>query len=251
MLLKKSLLFVFFFLAAGFACAAQTPCADGNISIAGGFVSSPLPQEVIDTMRGKSYPAGTLVPLEDLRYVRVKHFGFDGQTHDGEIVVHKDAACDAAAIFQELYALQYPIEKIRLIDHYGADDHLSMADNNSSSFCWRLTTDGTRLSYHALGLAVDINPLQNPYLKGNVIDPIEGKPYIHRLPGTKGMIFEGDAAVTAFKKRGWKWGGDWMGGKGYVDWQHFEKPSVLRKQYTLKLRAKQNKPRRAPTAVHP
>ena len=81
------------------------------------------------------------------------------------------------------------------------------------------------MSYHALGLAIDINPLQNPYVRGSVIEPIEGKPFVNREQKVPGMIFENDAAVRAFKKRGWKWGGNWKKTKGYYDLQHFEKPS--------------------------
>lgn len=236
------MLFSLFIFTTPFVFAAETACIDGNIKISSGFVSSALPKNVIRLMRGKSYPGGTLLPLEDLRYVTVKHAGFDGKTHKGHLVVHKDAACDVVAVFQELYLSKYPIERIRLIDHYGANDHKSMADNNSSSFCWRLTTDGTKVSYHALGLAVDINPLQNPYIKGDVIDPVEGAPYVRRNQNVKGMIFDGDAAVTAFKKRGWEWGGDWPVEKGYVDWQHFEKPSPLRQEYMRKLGLKPQEP---------
>lgn len=236
---KTYLLFAVFLFTAGLVSAAQPRCVNGNITLSTDFVSRPLPENIIDLMRGKSYPEGTLVPLKDLRYITMKHVGFDGKTHDGEMVVHKDAACDAAAIFQELYLAQYPIEKIRLIDHYNANDHKSMADNNSSSFCWRLTTDGSKVSYHALGMAIDINPLQNPYIKGDVVDPVEGKEFLQRTPHRKGMIADGDAAVKAFKKRGWTWGADWA---EYQDWQHFEKFSPLREKYTRKLGMKHSQP---------
>ena len=217
-------------------------CINGKINLGTGFSAVLIPHKIATLMRGKSYPKGALVPLEDLRYVQVKHIGFDGKTHRGELVVHKSVSCEVVEIFKELYKEQYPIEKMRLVDYYDANDQKSMADNNSSSFCWRMITSGGLLSYHALGLAIDINPLQNPYVRGSVIEPIEGKEFINREQNVQGMIFENDAAVRAFKKRGWKWGGNWKKTKGYYDLQHFEKPSSLRDEYMQEMKKQSANP---------
>ena len=207
-----------------------------------GFSAEVIPPQTAALMQGKSYPKDALIALEDLRYVQVRHIGFDGEACRGELVVHKSVSCEVVDIFKELYEAQYPIEKMRLVDYYDANDQKSMADNNSSSFCWRMITSGGLLSYHALGLAIDINPLQNPYVHGSVIEPIEGKAFVNRGQKVQGMIFENDAAVRAFKKRGWKWGGNWKKTKGYYDLQHFEKPSPLRDEYMKEMKKQSANP---------
>lgn len=102
---------------------------------------------------------------EDLRYLHVLHMGFDGQTKEGELVVNKAIAEDVLAIFRQLYEAEYPIEKVRLVDEYDADDEASMSDNNSSAFNFRFISHTTTISKHGLGMAVDINTLYNPYVK--------------------------------------------------------------------------------------
>lgn len=234
MKIKKFLFLLFCLLFCQLNGFAQ--CIDGKINLGSGFSAEVIPPQITAFMQGKSYPEDALIALEDLRYVQVKHIGFDGEDRQGELVVHKSVSCEVVEIFKELYEAQYPIEKMRLVDYYDANDQKSMADNNSSSFCWRMITSGGLLSYHALGLAIDINPLQNPYVHGSVIEPIEGKAFVNRGQKVQGMIFENDAAVRAFKKRGWKWGGNWKKTKGYYDLQHFEKPSPLRDEYMKEMK---------------
>ena len=128
------------------------------------FTISPIPDDIFAKMQGKSFKDNCTVPREDLRYLKVLHVGFDGKTHIGELVVNRLIADDVLDIFKQLYEAGYEIEKIRLIDEYDADDEKSMSDNNSSAFNFRYISYSTKLSKHALGLAVDINTLYNPYV---------------------------------------------------------------------------------------
>jgi hypothetical protein len=140
------------------------------------------------------------------------------------MIVNTQVAEEVAQIFTELYEKHFPIEKIRLIDEYGASDNKSMDDNNSSSFCCRKVTGSTtKISKHTLGLAIDINPLQNPYVNKSIILPKKGICYLERTPGVRGLIVKNDVCYNAFTSKGWTWGGDWFPIKGYVDFQHFEK----------------------------
>lgn len=179
-----------------------------------------LSQEIIDKITGVSWIPNEDIQLEDLRHVIVTHWGFDDKPHIGELIVHEKVADDVLDIFKELYNVKFPIEKIRLIDEYNADDNLSMQDNNTSAFCYRAVTGGSSLSKHSYGLAIDINPVQNPYIKDNIVLPKNGEEFINRDDIRKGMIVKKDACYTAFKKKGWDWGGDWHSLK---DYQHFQK----------------------------
>ena len=123
-----------------------------------------VPEAVFERMKGNSYKEDCTVALSSLCYVRVLHYGFDGEVHIGELVVNQSIAQEIRDIFLELFDAKYPIEKMVLIDTYKGDDRASMADNNTTAFNFR-TVEGTKtLSKHALGLAVDINPLYNPYI---------------------------------------------------------------------------------------
>ncbi len=175
-------------------------------------------------MKGKSYKKDCTVPYEDLRYVRVLYYGFDNKTHIGELVVNRQIAKDVTAIFKDLYLSEYPIEKMVLIDDYDADDEASMADNNTSSFNFRRMTGSKNLSKHALGLAIDINPLYNPYVKindsGTIVSPEKAYEYQDRKLDNPYYITKNDVCYKAFIKRGFTWGGSW---KSIKDYQHFEK----------------------------
>ncbi|MFZ5968014.1 MAG: M15 family metallopeptidase [Bacillota bacterium] len=190
------------------------------------FTYEPLPEGVIWRIKGISWKDGSPVTLEELSYVKVTYWGFDDLPHRGELIVHQKVAEEICEIFQALYEARFPIEKIRLIDEYGADDDLSMADNNTSAFCYRDVANrkGT-LSKHSYGVAIDINPIQNPYVRQNEVSPEKGKEYTDRGKIRKGMIIKGDPCYEAFTKRGWTWGGDW---KTMKDYQHFQKGSILR-----------------------
>jgi hypothetical protein len=192
------------------------------------FNFEPLSEEVINKINGVSWKQGAPVELKDLSYVKVLHWGFDGKEHIGELIVHKKVAKEVAQIFRELYEAKFPIEKIKLIDEYNANDDLSMEDNNTSAFCYREVAGkkGT-LSKHSYGIAIDINPIQNPYIKGEKISPAAGKEYKNRKNVKKGMIVKGDICYKVFKERGWIWGGEW---KTLKDYQHFQKQIDLKKE---------------------
>lgn len=186
-----------------------------------GFHAAVISKDVLARMQGKSYPAGCVLPLEDLRYLEVLHYGFDGKVHKGEIIVNKIVAQDVLSIFRELYEAQYPIEKMRLIDAYNANDEDSMTDNNSSGFCFRNVNNTKKISNHGKGLAIDINPLYNPYVRGDIVEPKAGQPYaFNREKGNTAYIVDNDLCVKTFAKYGFTWGGHYTTRK---DYQHFEK----------------------------
>lgn len=184
------------------------------------FTYTPLSEEVMERIRGLSYLENDKIKMEDLSYLRLSHWGFDDKVHLGELIVNKKIASQVVELFKDLYEAKFPIEKMRLIDDYKAKDNLSMADNNSSAFCFReIAGSNGVLSQHSFGLAIDINPVQNPYVKNGRVYPEGGKAYLDRNDIRKGMIVKGDPAYKAFKSRGWNWGGDWNSLK---DYQHFE-----------------------------
>jgi hypothetical protein len=185
------------------------------------FEVKPLDKELEQRISGGSWKEGSPVSMNELSYVKVAYWGFDDRGHMGELIVNKAVAQDVADIFEELYENKFPIEKIRLIDEYDADDTKSMENNNTSAFNYR-EVEGKpgKLSKHSYGLAVDINPVQNPYIYKNEISPEAGEAYINRETIKKGMITKADICYKAFTSRGWIWGGDW---KYEKDYQHFQK----------------------------
>ena len=167
----------------------------------------------------ESWRAGCPVPLEDLRLLRLTHWGFDGRVHAGEIVVHADHARAVLGVFETLFETRFPIERMELVDVYGGDDDRSMAANNTSGFnCRRSSGDAGAWSQHAYGHAIDINPVQNPYVtESGHIEPSKGAAYVNRAKAP-GVIRAGDVVVRAFAAIGWSWGGEWSSAK---DYQHF------------------------------
>ena len=168
---------------------------------------------------GTTWRAGCPVAPTALRRVELDYLGFDGGTHRGQLVVNEDVVDDVIAIFNDLTRLRYPIEKMRTVEHYpGAEDELSMRDNNTSAFNCRIWGDGWSL--HAYGRAIDINPLVNPYIdSAGDLQPTTAARYLDRRRDDLGLLHSGDAAVRAFTSRGWRWGGDWH---NPIDYQHFE-----------------------------
>jgi hypothetical protein len=172
---------------------------------------------------GPSWRPGCPVEPERLRRVDVDHIGFDGQTLRGELIVHEDLVPEVITIFEQLYQLGYPIEKIRTVDHYpAADDELSMEDNNSSAFNCRGIPGTNQWSQHAYGRAIDLNPLFNPciYASG-AFQPRNAAAYLDRSRTDPRLLHGGDPAVHVFTDRGWRWGGYWT---TPIDYQHFERP---------------------------
>lgn len=194
------------------------------------FYFTELSDEIKARITGISYPADDkdiAITYDDLRYVKVKYYDFYDEVQDGEIICNKLIAQDIVDIFYELYLNGYQIEKIKLIDEYGGDDTLSMEDNNTSSFNYRVVENTTSLSKHALGLAIDINPFYNPYLVfgGNpdgtdYISPKGSESFVNRGLDFDHKIDKNDLCYKLFKAHGFTWGGDW---KSCKDWQHFQK----------------------------
>ena len=191
-----------------------------RVEIAEGFYYEELSETIKSRITGKSYPTDCSVPYSELMYVKVLHYDFNGNEREGELICAKEVAQELTNIFYELYLAKYPIEKMVLIDEYDADDIASMKDNNTSCFNYRVIEGSKSLSNHSYGLAIDINPLINPYVKGDYVSPKEAKPYVDRRQLKLGMIDKDDLCYKLFTKYGWKWGGSWNTVK---DYQHFEK----------------------------
>ncbi len=182
------------------------------------YASSIAPiDEALAARMSASWRAGCPVPLEDLRYVTVTYLDFDGVVRTGELVVHADVAEGVTRVFAALFEQRYPIRSMRLIDDFGADDTASIYADNTSAFNCRAITGGTAWSEHAYGRAIDINPVENPYVNGSQVGPRTGRAFLAR-PSEPGVLHADDAAVAAFAAEGWQWGGLWP---GPIDYQHF------------------------------
>ncbi|MCL3861013.1 M15 family metallopeptidase [Actinotalea sp. K2] len=177
----------------------------------------PITAELAERMVPTSWREGCPVPLEDLRHVTMSHVTFEGTVATGELVVHADVADGVVEVFAELFDAQFPIHSMRLIDDFDGDDDASMAADNTSAFNCRAITGGTGWSEHAYGRAIDLNPVENPYVRGDHVAPPEGRAFVDR-PDAPGVIRADDVVVRAFAAAGWQWGGDW---DRPIDYQHF------------------------------
>jgi len=178
---------------------------------------------VARTMIGVSWRPGCPVPIADLRRVRLTHWGFDGERHQGELIVHKDVARSVVAVFHTIYSVRFPVRRMQRVDRYRADDNASMAADNTSAFnCRPKTGSANGFSVHSYGKAIDLNTVENPYVKGTAVLPSAGRAFTNRAQARPGLIRRGDRVWKAFTKRGFEWGGDW---KSLKDYQHFEIPS--------------------------
>lgn len=191
---------------------------------------TPLPEELSHAMKTSGvWQQSCPVPLERLSLVTIRYHDFSGNRHDdGELIVFDAAAHCAAKIFQRLFELEFPIARLRSIHHYGGNDDASMADNNSSSFNFRSIPDGKTVSIHGYGLAIDINPVQNPFLQFDndnalaTIHPPEGWQYLNRHNQKPGMV---EPIVSIFEENGFfVWGGRWT---TPIDYHHFQPPQVV------------------------
>lgn len=189
------------------------------------FSSQQIDDALFRRIYQKSFKANCTVPRESLRYIKVIHYTLAGKIHLGEIICNVAIAKDLLEIFRALYDARYPIERIRLIDDYDADDERSMKDNNSSCFNFRFIGGTTKLSNHASGYAIDINTLYNPYVKVRangslLVSPSCAKPFVDRTRHFNYKIDHDDLCFKLFTEHGFEWGGDW---KSLKDYQHFEK----------------------------
>ena len=204
-----------------------------------GFSIHEISDDLFERMKeGNTYKDDCIVPREDLRYLLVLYKDKDGNTHQGEMVVHKLIAEDVLEIFEKLYDADYPIERMVLPDNYMAHDETMMRDNNSSCFNFRFISHTTKVSKHGLGMAVDINTLYNPYHKivtnddgttEEVIEPTTGEPYLDRSKDFEYKITKDDLCYKLFTEKGFEWGGDWTDRK---DYQHFELPTDITDKYS-------------------
>jgi D-alanyl-D-alanine carboxypeptidase len=185
----------------------------------GGTVSS-LDEATRERITGSSWHPGCPVGLEDLRLLRLTYLGFDDDAHNGRLVVHEGVARPVLHAMRSLYRHRFPIRRMRLVDAYGADDHRSMnADNTSAFNCRFIAGQPGVWSQHAYGKAIDINPIENPYVTASGhVSPPAGAPFADRSRHARGMVHREDPTVRAFAAIGWGWGGTWNWPK---DFQHF------------------------------
>lgn len=196
------------------------------------FTSSEIPQggEVYERINGRSYYENDDITLADLRYLTILHYNYDHKIQTGELIVNASVAEDMLEIFTELYETEYELESVRLIDDFwqgdgASSDTASMEANNTSAFCYRQITGSSTLSNHAYGCAIDINPLQNPYVwhgsDGSLQcqDP-DATPYLDRNLDDPHIIRKGDICDEIFSAHDFSWGGDWT---DPIDYQHYEK----------------------------
>lgn len=181
-----------------------------------------IPDDVWRYMEGRSWrPNLPCARRDQLVLMQLPYRDYEGATRTGVMIVAREVAPQVAAIFEEIYRSgRFQIAQMRLIDDFDGDDDRSIAANNTSGFNCRLTDHGD-LSKHALGLAIDINPVQNPYREGNLTAPEAGRSFDdpqERRKDVTGLIVDGDVVTRAFARRGWIWGGRW---KHTIDYQHF------------------------------
>lgn len=189
------------------------------------FFAAAVDDALLGRILGKSYVENENIALSELSYLKMLHYGLDGNTYVGEMIVNQKIEAEVLEIFQTLYEHQYPIERMTLIDEYDADDEASMDDNNTSAFNYRTIAGSGKLSNHSYGMAIDLNPKYNPYVKENadgsvVCQPKSGMEYADRTKEFPYKIDRDDLAYQLFVQAGFAWGGDFRSVK---DYQHFEK----------------------------
>ena len=189
------------------------------------FTIDTISDAVFQRMQGKSFKRDCTVKRSELRYLRLSHYDAEGKEHIGELICNKMIASDLKEIFQELYKHHYPIQRMQLVDDYDADDEQSMRANNTSCFNFRRIAGSTKLSKHSQGLAIDINPLYNPYVKRQangtlIVQPANATCYADRRKAIPYKIERDDLCYRLFIKHGFKWGGTWT---RQQDYQHFER----------------------------
>ncbi len=188
------------------------------------FAEQKIDSTIYRRIEGLSYKKECTIPLDELRYVNVLHYDLNGRILTGELICHRSISRDLIEIMRTLFEARYPIERMVLIDRYQADDVRSMEENNSSAFNFRFIAGTKRLSKHSQGLAIDINPLYNPYVKQTgekvFVSPASGAPYTDRAADFPYKIDTTDLCYKEFIRHGFVWGGSWTSSK---DYQHFEK----------------------------
>ena len=199
-------------LAAGAAArAASAPSFHGTIA--------PIGPKLEARMTGVSWRPGCPIPIRDLRLLTLSYRGYDGRVHMGQLVVHATVARAVVSAFRRLYDARFPIRRMRLVDDYGGSDFRSIEADNTSAFNCRAATGSSRWSEHAYGRAIDVNPIENPYVSAGRVSHAASRAYLDRSRHRPGMAYDGGVLVRAFRAIGWGWGGDWAG--AVKDFQHF------------------------------
>lgn len=206
---------------------------EARITYTEGFYYEPISDNLRRYITGISYPSAESpegiaepeITVDELRYVHIWHYDFDGNPAEGELICNEYIAQDLVEIFYELYRNEYQLEKVLLIDEYDGDDTASMEDNNTSCFNYRVVEGSTHLSKHAYGLAIDVNPFYNPYITyekdgTEKVSPAAATDYADRSSGFPYKIDENDLCYKLFIQHGFTWGGNWNSSK---DYQHFQK----------------------------
>jgi hypothetical protein len=170
-------------------------------------------------MTGVSWHRGCPVSLTQLRLLTLTYWGFDHRAHTGRLVVNEDVAAPVLRAMRRLYEARFPIRRMQLVDDYGGSDFRSIEADNTSAFNCRVATGSTHWSEHAYGHAIDVNPIENPYVDGGQTDHAASRPYLDRSRHRPGMAYPGGVLVTTFSSIGWGWGGAWAG--SVHDYQHF------------------------------
>lgn len=179
----------------------------------------PIGPELRRVMTGRSWRRGCPVGFGDLRLVTVRHYGFDGLVRRGELVVHRTAAQPMVRVFRRLYRARFPIRRMWRVDAFRGSDFRSIEADNTSAFNCRYVGGTTRWSVHAYGLAIDVNPIENPYVSADgSVEHRASRPYVDRSRRRPGMAFAGGVLVESLRSIGWEWGGTWTGAR---DYQHF------------------------------
>ncbi len=179
------------------------------------WTAGPVPPDVLAR---SSWSEECPVEVDELTYLTLTHYGFDGRHHTGEMIVNAAFAGEVVEVFRMLHQARFPIEQMRVIAAEEIDAHPTGDFNDTTSFVCRPAVGSSSWSQHAYGLAIDINPFHNPYVKGDLVLPELASAYIDRDEPRPGMILEGDIVTQAFDAIGWGWGGRWS---SLDDWMHF------------------------------
>jgi len=200
------------------ASGSATPATSGSTGPVFQASAAALTAAMRNRMTGVSWQPGCPVGLGELRLLRLSYWGFDHAVHQGELIVNASAAASLTRAFGLLFAARFPIRQMRVVDDFGGDDERSMLADNTSAFNCRLVPGTSTWAQHAYGLAVDINPFENPEISGDQVDPPAAAAWTDRSRSSPAMIREGDAVWRAFAAIGLTWGGDW---RSLKDYQHF------------------------------
>ncbi len=183
---------------------------------------SAIPENIQQKIIGHSWHEGCPVKLSELAYLKISYWGYDNKPHVGVLIINKILAKETVNIFKKLYDIKYPIQEMKIYDTYGFGDYGK--HNDTVGFYCRPPANGTaKYSEHAYGIAIDINPLVNPYVakSKNIIWPAQSKNYTDRNQFKKGMIHSGDEVFDIFANHGWEWGGLWKNDQDYMHFQKF------------------------------